>query len=199
MAISMATIGTTVSTLKAVIDLTSKVYGHLTGDDGQRLVVHVFGSILFEMRVNVQRARHLVQRWDEAKEAKYITMSFTVTDAQLPEMCKLLPSSTILYLMNSVNSHLKVIDMYHRPAVMEIDPQYPDLGRKEWRLYGKALAFARDLKDRGYLERFNSLVQIANGLGKEAYGKEWDTGDTLQVATIPDEIDINAPVPGDDV
>jgi hypothetical protein len=60
--------------------------------------------------------------------------------------------------------------------------------------YGKGTAFAKDAESKNIYERFNRLHGLANEVGKQLYGAEWD-GETTN--TLPSVIDPSTPIDHD--
>lgn len=158
--------------------------------------VTLWGAVLFEMRTNSDRALWISQQAEEGR-ISFGLMSFEVADALMPEFCKAVPYPITLNEMQRVSSCLRRIDFFQRVGganasseTSKDNPSFDIHGTPAEIKYRRAIAFARDFKEKRHPQRFNDLVETANALGSKAYGAEWDQ---LQPAILPNPIDVKGP------
>jgi hypothetical protein len=148
------------------------------------LILDLWGAILFETRENCERARLMVEK---AKHDGYLfgTFTFQVTDAVLPEFCRLAPAPRILVGTTRLLGRLRRIDVFQRAApntdgfsVEAAGPQHK-----------VALGFAQDFLSKGGVQEFNDILAIAQAVARAEYkkGPEEPTDFLLPVPIVESE------------
>jgi hypothetical protein len=147
--------------------------------------VRVMGSILFEMRSNVERVRFMAVIAEEDR-ATAGAFDFAVSDALLGELCRVAPAPQVIQEYRLCLSALRRIDELQRAALQPASSVAQALARRS-----EAIAFVRDALDKNLLERFNRLHAIAAGVGNAAHGDAWST---IEASYLPDAIDAGAAI-----
>jgi len=170
----VATIGRTLQALGA-----RKADAKESADDQQatcELAVHLLGSVLFECKANVERARWMAT---ETAGSGYGPFDFTLSDALMSDLCRVAPSPGLLEHCRSILAALKRIDFFQRAAA-QADMRPPDtkdicapgtrLHRSpQEKLYLRAHGFARDAIEKRLVERFNYLLEVASAIIAEVF------------------------------
>lgn len=154
------------------------------------ITLNMWGSLLFEMKVNCERARLLA-----TSGAKYAPFDFTVSDALMPDFCRAVPTPFLLSRFQFVLAALKRIDFFQRAAGqfrVTVASDGSLLDDEPMGLYIRATNFANDAVNRtGLIKRFNDLIKLGHLYGKEVHGSDW-AGDAARI--FPAETDEEAAI-----
>ena len=192
-----------VSAVVKAIDLASRWRGgskaadelQASAREAQELALRQWGCLLFEMRRNLERIRFMVQQ-SEDKKVSYAPFDLTVSEALMPDFCRIVPSPALLSEIQGVLAAIKRVDFYQRtgataaPLNISQIEEYTILA-DDIRGFRKANAFARDAVSKNVYDRFNRLHALANEVGKQLYGDEWDGEATY---TLPSRLDTAADI-----
>jgi hypothetical protein len=161
----------------------------------QELALHYWGCLLHEMRAGCERVRFIVEAADRRSHA-YAPFDFTVSDALMPDFCRVVPSPPVLARFQRILAAQKRIDFFQRVAAQATplilggrDPQI--LTHAEDWASERAQQLARDAIGKDVCGRFNTLVQVGHSVGRSVYESDWagDAGDSF-----PAEIAANDPI-----
>src|SRR5215831_3107059 len=162
--------------IKEAIDLVDDVRKkRAEKEQAHQMVVRLFGSILFEMRVNCERVRWLAAQkklFEEGEATRWGgVLNFDVSDALLTDFCKSVPDPNLLSDVQWVLAALKQVDFHLRaanggPPIPKPDDRMrvvfalPDSDKH--RLVAE---FSHYFIEKGLIDRFNRLVGTAGVLG----------------------------------
>lgn len=144
--------------------------------DAHQLALQLTGSVLFETRSNIERIR-LIDLHGKTNGITFGVFDLSITDAVLPELCRVAPAPVILERIRRVVAMVRRVDHYQRLGYHNIDN------------FSKARAFAGDAIDKGIVERFNELVRFGSLATQQAL-----KGDAAALGFFPTELDVNVPI-----
>lgn len=144
--------------------------------EAYEFALRLMASLLFETRANLERVRYIV---DHAKQGiSFGVFDFSVSDALMPDFCRVVTTPQILEECRSILAAIKRIDFFQRMAPINQN------------LYGPGIGFAKDCLEKGSVERFNGLVEYANRVAAMVF-PEWNS---VGGGFLPDRIDLAAPI-----
>jgi len=152
--------------------------------------LRMLGSVLFGLRMNLERARLIASREDQIF---YAPCNLSVSNGVMPRLSEVVHVPPILNALQVLLSGVERIDFFQRQAAQKeyvnADGQRVIGGVVD---HGKAKGFAEDLIGKGHIDIFNRLVVLANDAGLELFGeKEWkDVGPCL----VPEQIDVRGEI-----
>jgi hypothetical protein len=147
--------------------------------DAYEVALRLMGSLLYETRSNVERVRW-IQEYSLEGGVSFAPFDFTVSDALMPELCKMVPTPEVLENCRLVLAALRRVDFFQRAA--SNDPAQ----------YAPAIGFAQDALEKGIVDRFNGLLDLCNRLAPSVFQRpDWDTSDS---GLFPARIDPSAKV-----
>ena len=119
-------------------------------------VLHIWGSLLYEGRSNIERMRLIFER------GNWGPCSLHVTNALFPEFCLLAPQPRLVESFRIVVAASKRVDFFQRQGASKDD------------LYERGRAFAADAINRIRLpDHFNALVDLGDAFGREVWEEAW--------------------------
>jgi hypothetical protein len=176
---------------KTILDIAKSVYSTTASAPKKydekatlRALVNGWGSILFELRRNVNRARLMIQRHDDKQQILFGIFSFEVSNALMSDIIRLAPAPRLIDRTSVLLDRLRRIDYFQRlgrPHEANIDPAYM-----------AALGFAKDMINKGGIAEFNQILETAEGL--RAYAAKEDEGSFGKDATLPQKIVESEPI-----
>lgn len=140
----------------------------------EELTIHLWGSLLFEMRFNCERVRFMIDLAN-MNQVGFAPFDFALSDALIAEFSSLVPQPAMLVELNSINAAVRRVDFFQRRAGED---------------YMRAVAFARDAAKKKLFERFNALLSLASDFGRTQIA-DWDSKRTT---ILPSPIDPSAPI-----
>lgn len=150
------------------------------------------GSVLFELRANIERLRFVVQE-DPERRFPLAPFDFAVSDAVMPRLCDVVAAPRVLGEFHLALSAVRRVDFFQRIAVQPRAPNpdaFSDFASAA-SVAAPPVAFARDALQKGIVERFNLLREVTAGMGKAAHGDAWAG---VEDDFLPRPIDPGAPV-----
>lgn len=124
---------------------------HRDLQDAYEIALRLMGSLLFEAKANIERVRVIVEKKNDG--VTFGVFDFTVSDALMPDLCRVVPSPPVLESVRSILAAIRRVDFFQRLG-----------GAGDLSKYGLAIAFADDAINKGIIERFNALVKFGNRL-----------------------------------
>lgn len=149
------------------------------------------GSVLFELRHNVERVRYLVE-CARSNQFPLSPFDLTVSDAIMPRLCEVVPTPKMLGEFHFALSAIRRVDFFQRLAAQ---PRVPDrenpLPSRVPESAQRAISFAQDALKKGLVERFNLLRAVTAGIGEAGLPDSWVA---VEPQFIPDRIDLTAAI-----
>jgi hypothetical protein len=149
------------------------------------MILGLWGAMLFESPENCERVRLMVER-AKTTGPLYGTLTFQVTDAVLPEFCRLAPAPRILVQTGRLLGRLRRVDDFQRAAANA--PGFTAEKGESRNLV--ALGFAQDLVRKGGIQEFNEILAVAEEVARVVYEKEPHEKVSY---LLPDPIDESVP------
>lgn len=149
------------------------------------------GSVLFELRFNVERIRLVVEKATDG-EFPLAPFDFTVSEAVMPRLCEVAPTPKLLSEFQLALAAVRRVDFFQRFAAAPQTP-IPDaylrltLGSESAH---HAVSFARDALAKGLVDRFNLLRDVTAGIGAAGL-PSWDA---VEATFLPGRVDIDAAI-----
>jgi hypothetical protein len=161
----------------------------------EKLALHYWGCLLWELRSSCERLRYMSEQ-APAGGTSFGFFDFTVSDAVMPDFCRVVPSPRLLASFQSILAAVKRVDFFQRAAARDeaVPASKATLGgaaMATYSAYDKGKGFATDAMNKGVVGRFNELVRLGHEVGKAAYDDCW-AGDGSNL--FPMEIDATKPI-----
>jgi hypothetical protein len=157
----------------------------------QELALHYWGCLLHDLKPGCERVRYIIET-SQARGVSLGPFDFTISDALMPDFCRVVPSPPLLAEFRNIISALKRVDFFQRAAVAQGIPRLDEAPLADNNVYFAAAGFAVDAGKKGIVQRFNKLVTIGHGIGKAVYGSDAWGGEPTGI--LPKEIDLSAPI-----